>query len=139
VPNEILCRKANVLWQKAVDSLPADDKLQWQTMTGNMDEKGISSSNTHSDTSGKLAVLSDILVAVEEKKQLCMQRRWRLKKPNGDVIIIRDLCDKILVWVNKFKEVGDSVAQFDPVHMSLPWAGVRFFIPVGNDIVPVYR
>src|SRR4051795_4500117 len=101
-----------------MNSLPADDKLQWQTMMGNLDEKGISSPAACSDTSEKLAVLSDILVAVEEKKQLCMQRRWRLKKPNGDVIILRDLCDKILVWVNKFKEVGDSAAQFDPVHMS---------------------
>jgi hypothetical protein len=133
-------RKANTLWQKAMDSLPTDDKLQWQIMTGNLSENGTSSMNAYSSTSEKLAVLSDILVAVEEKKQLCMQRRWRLKKSNGDVIIIRDLCDKTLAWVNKFKEVGDAVAQFDPVHISLPWAGVRFFIQVSSDVgSPLHR
>ena len=78
----------------------------------------------------KLTILNDVLVAVEGKRQICMQRRWRYKRSNGEVIILRDLFEKMMVWVNKFKEIGDVAVQYDPGHASLPWAGVRFFLQV---------
>lgn len=31
-------------------------------------------------------------------------------------------------WLNKFKEIGDIVTQYDPTHLALPWAGVRFIL-----------
>ena len=80
----------------------------------------------------KVTVLSDVLAAVEKKRQLCLQKRWKLKKNNGEQIILRDLCDKMVVWINKFKEVGDIVAQYNPGHASLPWAAVRFILQAGG-------
>ena len=35
-----------------------------------------------------------------------------------------------MVWVEKFKEVGDTIIQYDPGHAALPWAGVRFVLQV---------
>lgn len=32
--------------------------------------------------------------------------------------------------VNKFKDVGDVAASYDPVHAALPWAAVRFLLEV---------
>ena len=44
--------------------------------------------------------------------------------------MLRDVAEKIVHWVNKFKEIGDVAVNFDPVHASLPWAGVRFLLEV---------
>ena len=77
----------------------------------------------------KLAVLDDVLATVHEKKRLCIEKRWKYKKGNKEVVI-RDQLEKLVVWVNKFKEVGDIVIQYDPGHASLPWAGVRFILQV---------
>jgi hypothetical protein len=50
---------------------------------------------------------------------------------SGRKIPLRDLADKILVWLNKFKEIGDHAVSFDPVVAILPWAGVRVLLQVG--------
>ncbi|KAH0536068.1 hypothetical protein FGG08_007034 [Glutinoglossum americanum] len=82
----------------------------------------------------RLAVLNDVLTVVEAKKQRCMQRRWKYTKHNGDIIILRDVFEKIATWVEKFKAVGNAVVQYDPIHASLPWAGVRLLLQVSvND------
>ena len=80
----------------------------------------------------KLAILDDILTVVEEKKKLCLEKRWKYKKSNGETIILRDVIEKMIKWVNKFKEVVDMAVQYDPGHAALPWAGVRFFLQVGG-------
>ena len=45
-------------------------------------------------------------------------------------MVLRDVADKVLVWIDKFKQIGDIVIQYDPVHAALPWAGVRFLLDV---------
>lgn len=79
----------------------------------------------------KLRILNDVLVAAEEKRQECIKKQWKYKKSNGRIIIIRDLFDKILKWVDTFKQIGDIAVQYDPGHATLPWAGVRFILQVG--------
>lgn len=32
------------------------------------------------------------------------------------------------MWLYKFREIGDVVSSFDPVHLALPWAGIRFIL-----------
>ena len=39
-------------------------------------------------------------------------------------------------WIDKFKQIGDTVVQYDPGHAALPWAGVRFILQIAvGDIV----
>jgi hypothetical protein len=38
--------------------------------------------------------------------------------------------EKFLNWMDRFKEIGDIVVQFDPVHAALPWAAVRLLLKV---------
>ena len=94
----------------------------------------------------KIAILQDILKAVEEKKELCLQRRWKYRRANGEVVILRDVLGKIVKWVSKFQEVGDNAVQYDPVHAALPWAAVRFILrvssiwrPFGQPADPIRR
>jgi hypothetical protein len=75
-----------------------------------------------------LAILSDVLAATEEKKRECLEKRWQYVNKKGEKVVIRDLIDKIVVWVNRFKRIGDIAIQYDPVHAALPWAGVRWLL-----------
>lgn len=100
------------LWQRAWDGL--DDRLK----------AGVNL------RAGRRDIVEAVLGTAEEKKQLCLQKRWRIKKPNGEDIIVRDILEKIIVWLNKFKVIGDVAAQFDPTYTSLAWAGVSFVLQV---------
>ena len=46
-------------------------------------------------------------------------------------IVMKDIGMKILHWIDRFKQIGDIIAQFDPGHAVLPWAGFRFLLKVG--------
>ncbi|KAI5810371.1 hypothetical protein BZA77DRAFT_172525 [Pyronema omphalodes] len=41
--------------------------------------------------------------------------------------------DKLLNWIDKFKEIGDIVVQYDPAHAALPWAAFRFLLKICVD------
>ena len=75
-------------------------------------------------------VLSRALKEAQEKKQVCAQKAWRLKKRNGETIILRDVIEKIIVWVEKFIAVGDAAVQYDTAHAALAWAAFRFVLQV---------
>lgn len=106
------------LWNAAAVSLSEEDKLSID----------FSRDNKH-------AILQDILATAEIKRQTCMKKRWKYKRRNGDVIILRDVCEKLANWVRKFKEIGDVAVQYDPGHAALPWAAVRFLLQLSiNDV-----
>jgi hypothetical protein len=66
----------------------------------------------------------------EKSKEVCIEKRWKYTRKNGGVVILRDVFDKIIEWIDKFKQIGDTVAQYDPVHAALPWAAIRFLLQV---------
>ena len=103
-------------WRKAILSLNNDD-------TQHLD---VSNPN-------KLAVLTQTLEAVERKKRLCLEKRWKYTN-HGKEIIIRDQLEKVVVWVEKFKAVGNTAIQYDAGHAALPWAGVLLVLQIAvND------
>jgi hypothetical protein len=75
-------------------------------------------------------VLQEVLQKVETKKADCIKNMWKFKRKNGDEIILRDIFEKMVKWVDKFKDVGDAVVNYDPVHAALPWAGVKLVLQV---------
>ena len=77
----------------------------------------------------KLNILQHLQTAAVKKQTDCEDRRWKFEL-NGRQIILRDVAEKIIVWIDKFKQIGDIAVNFDPVHASLPWAGVRFLLEV---------
>lgn len=101
------------LWQKALDTLDEDTKnyLDYQNAV-------------------KRDVLAALLRTAQEKKSLCLRKRWKFKKSNGQEVVLRDVVEKIIIWLDKFKAVGDMAMQYDPAHASLAWAGVRFLLRV---------
>ncbi|KAH0149993.1 hypothetical protein KCU67_g10844, partial [Aureobasidium melanogenum] len=102
-------------------------KLAYDSLKSNI--KGtIDSSTTHGRD-----VVAAALEAAKEKHQLCLKKQWKIKEPNGDTIVVRDVVEKVVKWITKFKEIGDIAVQYDPVHASLPWAGVRFLLQLASN------
>ena len=101
------------LWDKALDTL------------------GVELRNSLDLTkASRINVLSKALKEAREKKKVCAQKCWTLKKRNGKTIILRDVVEKIIVWVEKFIAVGDAAMQYDPVHAAPAWAAFRFVLQV---------
>ena len=101
------------LWTIAIGRLVDDDKAQLDIYR-----------------TEKIAVLYDILSLVKAKQTTCLQKRWKFKKNSGESLVVRDLVDKIAVWVGKFINIGDTAVQYDPSHAALPWAAVRFLLQI---------
>ena len=101
------------LWNKAAKSLEAQCK---QNLNFQQDDKQ--------------AVLASLLQQIQEKKELCLKKRLKYKRRNGESVVLYDVFGKIAKWVNKFKEVGDIVMQYDTGHAALPWAAIRFLLQV---------
>ncbi|KAI9771411.1 MAG: hypothetical protein M1839_002801 [Geoglossum umbratile] len=101
------------LWDKAVETLSDNEKQQI-----NLSQQD------------KLTILHEVLVAVEEKKKLCLEKRWKYKNRKGETVILRHVFDKVTEWIDKFKQIGDVAVQYDPAHAALPWAAVRLVLQI---------
>ena len=100
-----------VTWQAAVDRL--DPKLK-AYLVGSTDT---------------FNVLNSVLQQAEKNKEICLRKRWKVKIHDKQ-IVLRDVFDKIIGWVEKFRSVVDIAVQFDTGSASLPWAGIRFLLQV---------
>jgi hypothetical protein len=107
------------LWADALQTLSDKDKAA-------ILQSG-SAFHPHSDSNRD--VLQHLCVIAEQKRDDCEKRGWKFEL-HGRQIILRDVAQKIIAWINKFKEVGDVAANFEPVHLSLPWAGIRLLLQV---------
>ena len=85
------------------------------------------------NTSGSYVdTLSSLCDDLDQKLDQSKQKSWEFKI-HGRPIIVRDVLSRTIIWINKFKEIGDIVVQFDPVHAALPWAGVRLLLEVSGE------
>ncbi|KAL6713705.1 hypothetical protein ACLMJK_009170 [Lecanora helva] len=109
------------LWNQAFDSL----------------DEGLKSSLSSTRTQ-KRDVLEAVLKEIEAKRDPAVRKRWKFKKSNGDVVIVRDVLEKIAKWINRFKQTGDIIAQHDPAHLSLPWAAFRFLLHIPISEIQVF-
>ena len=86
------------------------------------------------NTRSPAEVASDLGTMTEGILNKKRGKDWKISF-RGDEIILKDIGMKILRWVDKFKEIGDIVVQYDPVHAALPWAGFRIILKVlGNPL-----
>ncbi|KAK1561435.1 uncharacterized protein LY79DRAFT_664314 [Colletotrichum navitas] len=129
---------------RAVNALAAVSPRRWRWLKpskGNPRTSGArlcggsnQSYATSSTGSGKCETLETILSAAEEKRELCIRKQWKIKKRNGDVIILRDIFEMIVQCVNKSKILGDAAASIAPQYATLPWGVVVILLQTGiND------
>ena len=73
------------LWNEALDTLEPE-------LRDNLDL----------NHSGRGDILTRALREAQRKRQICTQKCWIFKKRDGQTIIVRDVVEKIIVWVEKF-------------------------------------
>ena len=73
--------------------------------------------------------LQQALTAIQEKQRHCDEKRWKFML-NGRSISLKEEADKVILWLDRFKAVGDVAVNADPVHAGLPWAGIRLLLEV---------
>jgi hypothetical protein len=83
----------------------------------------------------KLEILKDILRLAEEKRRLCLEKRWKYKKGSKETILRDKNRKQSWIGLINFKQLGDQVVQYDPGHAVLPWAGIRFRLQVYMSVV----
>ena len=73
--------------------------------------------------------LGDLYKAVVTKRETCERKRWVFNL-NGHTMELSKLADKVCVWLDTFKGIGDILVNVDPLHAGVPWAAIRLFLQV---------
>ncbi|KAL8626046.1 hypothetical protein Q9189_008273, partial [Teloschistes chrysophthalmus] len=71
--------------------------------------------------------LEETLAAAKQKQGFCITKRWTYTFA-GRTVVLKEEADKVVGWLNRFTAIGDVVANVDPVHIGLPWAGIRLLL-----------
>ncbi|KAF3185890.1 hypothetical protein TWF788_003938 [Orbilia oligospora] len=100
-------------WAEAINKLPKD-------------ERELLVPGGQSINSGEV-IVSNFISEIEGLRDKKKSQEWKIEIGEHK-IILRDISEKIIVWLKTFKEVGDIAVQYDPIHAALPWAGVRFML-----------
>ncbi|TKA82405.1 hypothetical protein B0A49_00003 [Cryomyces minteri] len=76
-----------------------------------------------------LDMLEELRDVITTKREECENKRWKYTV-GGKEVVLRDVAEKVITWISKFKEIGDIAVGFDQVHAALPWAAVRFLLQI---------
>jgi hypothetical protein len=109
---------ARDLWFDALQTLSEDEQLAIQNIQPTQ--------ATQRPLSGRI---EELVRMTRTKQDECEKKSYKFHF-QGKEIILRDIAEKIVLWLDTFKAIGDVVVNFDPVHAGLPWAGVRFLLQV---------
>lgn len=77
--------------------------------------------------------MAGIVKAVQEQRTKCEAKGWEIKI-NDRSVALRSVADKVILWIEKFKQIGDVAVNADPLHAGLPWAGIRFLLQVYHAV-----
>lgn len=83
------------------------------------------------DTKNPVGV-NELIELTKAQQSQCEAKSWKFNIA-GHEVILRDVAAKIIAVLNKFKEGGDVIVQYDPGHAALPWAAVRLVLQVGQS------
>lgn len=75
------------------------------------------------------AVVRQALTATRQKQAAFQSQRWAFTF-RGRTVVLQEKADNIVKWLGRFKQVGDVASNVDPVHIGLPWAGIRCLLEV---------
>lgn len=75
-------------------------------------------------------ILRGFIEHVEKKRKEVEGKQWRYTNSRGEVILVRDRMDVLLVNLNKYTAIGDLVIQPLPSVASLAWGGFKILLQV---------
>ncbi len=87
----------------------------------------------------KRAALDSLLQTINTQKEDNVRAQLVIRRKHDKPIVLREVLAKIVNCVNKFKEVGDIITQYDPGHAALPWAAVRLLLQAAASEQQIYN
>jgi len=84
------------------------------------------------------SALEEAFNAAQEKQKVCESKRWTFTRGKHSMRLC-DEADKVILWLDRFKQVGDIAVNADPIHAGLPWAGIRLLLEVCRDLTTPFR
>ncbi|KAI5792009.1 hypothetical protein EDC01DRAFT_746799, partial [Geopyxis carbonaria] len=76
-----------------------------------------------------LLLLGKVRNNAEECHRIYLEKQWKFKW-KGKELILHDVASRIVIWIDKFKTIGDVIVSYDPTHAALPWGVFRFLLEV---------
>ncbi|KAJ8063425.1 hypothetical protein OCU04_008644 [Sclerotinia nivalis] len=83
----------------------------------------------HNSTNNIDIILDDVYKLAKEKQNTCENKRWKFSYGKHRVVL-RDVAEKVTSRLGRFTQIGDIIANVDPLHVGLPWAGIRLLLQV---------
>lgn len=83
----------------------------------------------HNSTNNIDKTLDDVYKLAKEKQNTCENKRWKFSYGKHRVVL-RDVAEKVTSRLGRFTQIGDIIANVDPLHVGLPWAGIRLLLQV---------
>lgn len=115
----LVTRTVPDLWTEAFQELSNKDRA---TLGDDLHTSASSSRQNQADINAVLSI-------AKSKREECDDKRWKFNL-SGQQIILRDVAEKIVSWITKFRDVGDLAASFDPVYAGPVWAGLKIILGV---------
>ena len=106
--------QAQSLWSRAINS----EELSSQRKT--LEDIGF-----RADSQETASTVKSMMDEILKKKG----KQWKVEF-RGEEVVLQEVGTKILHWVDRFKQIGDIIVQYDPAHAALPWAGFRVLLQV---------
>lgn len=106
-------------WQLAVENLQKKEPKSKELLT--TVQKAAAEAGTD--------FTEQLILDTNKSREDLMSRQWKVTLA-GRQMIVREQLDKILRAVQVFRGLGNPVANIDPVHAGLPWAGLCLLIQV---------
>jgi hypothetical protein len=117
-----------------LDSFALDRDFRHSTFTGAMktlggEQQQILRKLMPANADSTDVAIKEVHACAKELQKRCAIKRWSWNY-RGRQVYLSEQVDKILQLLDKFKAVGDIIANADLVHVDLPWAGIRAILEV---------
>jgi hypothetical protein len=118
------CMSSAKLWEKAYTQLSENEKHSevFKRYAAILEENSPAPGRSPSFPQKMQAV-------VRHQIEFMKQKQWVLQWDQKS-IVVRDQVERIVNLIQTFSKLGTTIAQFDPVHVGIPWAGVCAILTV---------
>ncbi|KAF2682392.1 hypothetical protein K458DRAFT_390882 [Lentithecium fluviatile CBS 122367] len=110
----------NDLWARAAAQLSDNEKR-----------------NINFNRPDKLNIVAELHAAAEKSRQRSVESRWKYTRKSGETVIIRDLFEKIVRWIDMFKQVGDVAVQKLLTHLLIAVNDINKYALVVEDLARI--
>ncbi|TVY34358.1 Vegetative incompatibility protein HET-E-1 [Lachnellula subtilissima] len=114
------CMQSADLWEKAYTQLSQDKKhkdllTKYEAI---LEESSPAPSPKPGDSFPK-----KMQAAVQRQVDVMKRKQWTIQWDQKS-IVVREQTERIVKFIQTFSKLGTAIAQIDPVHAGIPWAGV---------------